>query len=183
MGCLLELLDRYCIGGADQHDEMVWCLEEENGFIVKSMCKVLGTSTSVSFPRKCVWNLNMQLRDSFLMWELWWNMILTLDNLRSGGMYLPSWCCLCKGEGESAAYIFLHCSWTVPIWSHFINRFGVAFITWTRLGREMWLLVPAATCGAIWDECNMRSFEGIEREVHKVLDCIFAKIYGWFFLA
>lgn len=44
MGCLLEMLDNYCLGDGAMPDEMLWCLDEAKRYSVKSMCEVLGSS-------------------------------------------------------------------------------------------------------------------------------------------
>lgn len=97
------------IGNRDKQDEMVWVLEEEEGFSIKSMCEALGSPSHLSFPRECVWDSHVQSKFSFLLWEVWWNRIPMIDNLRRRGIILPNWCCLCKGDEESVDHIFLHC--------------------------------------------------------------------------
>lgn len=44
-------------------------------------------------------------------------------------------------------------------------------------------MVPAAICGAIWEERNRRTFENVARESQQILDDILVRIYGWLFLA
>lgn len=128
MGCLLEMLDWYGHREANQQDEMVWCLEEDKGFTIRSMCEALGPTSQISFLGECVWNSHVQSKAPFLLWEFWWNKIPTLDNLCRRGLMLPNWCCLCKGGGELAGHTFLHCPWSTPFWDYFINKFGVGSI-------------------------------------------------------
>lgn len=71
MGQLLVLLDGYALGDADVHDEMIWLLNEDYGFSVKSMFDLLALSKQYFFPWNCLWNPVIQTKASFLLWELW----------------------------------------------------------------------------------------------------------------
>lgn len=51
MGRLMESLERYELRGRGQSDEMIWILDEDNGFSVKSMSEALRPSNQLSFPR------------------------------------------------------------------------------------------------------------------------------------
>lgn len=72
VGRLMDLLERYSLGARDSSDEMVWALDEEQGFSVKTMYDGLICAGLPSFPSKCVWNLLIQIKASFLLWELRW---------------------------------------------------------------------------------------------------------------
>lgn len=125
MGRLLELLDNYYLGEMDLPDEMVWRLDENKGFIVRSMHEALNTSIGVPFPSECVWSSQIPTKSVFLLWELWWNRILTIDNLIRRGLVLPNWCCLCRDDAESMDHLFLHCPWSKPFWDNFIWNLGI----------------------------------------------------------
>lgn len=200
MGRLLDLLERYAIGERDVNDEMLWGLDEEKGFSVKSMYEELSCPSQLSFPGECVWNPLIQLKVSFLMWELCWNRAPTIDNLIRRDMYIPNWCCLCKADAESTSHLFLHCPWVRYFWDHFISRFGVCWVQpdslknllcwWPKQdlglhkkgGKKMWGLILAALCWAIWEERNRRIFEGVSKESHFVLDATLSRIYNWLFV-
>lgn len=49
MGWFLELLDHYCLGDIDSLDEMLWLLDEEKGFFVKSIYEELAPLKSYYF--------------------------------------------------------------------------------------------------------------------------------------
>lgn len=50
MGRLLEVLENVDLGNPECHDESVWCLEEENGFLVRSMYHALCVRGDSSNP-------------------------------------------------------------------------------------------------------------------------------------
>lgn len=54
MGCLLEMLDNHCLGDGSMADEMLWSLDDDKGFLVKSMCKELGSFIHTPFEGECV---------------------------------------------------------------------------------------------------------------------------------
>lgn len=125
MGRLLDTLDHYSLGKENQLDEMLWTQDEERGFSVRSMCEALSPPSQIVFPSECIWNSHVQSKFSFLLWELWWNKIPTINNLIRRGLILLNWCCLCKGDGESIGHTFLHFPWSATFWNHFISKFRV----------------------------------------------------------
>lgn len=113
MGKLLESHERYEMGDMELQDEMIWHLDEANGFSVKSMYLALCSKIVPSHPGECVWNRLIQLKVYFLMWELW-DRAPTMDNLIRRGMIIPNVCCLCMMAAESLDHLFIHCSWVTP---------------------------------------------------------------------
>lgn len=126
MGRLLDLLEKYSLGDNELNDEMFWKLNGEEKFSVKSMYEGMCSNITPSYPEDCVWHLCIQLKASFLVWELWWNHALMIDNLVRRRMIIPNWCCLCRNDMESVDHMFLHCSWSQGFWNHFLQCLGVA---------------------------------------------------------
>lgn len=127
MDRLMEMLENHDLGDITQQDELVWNLDSENGFIVRSMYGALSPPTVCSYPGVCVWNSLIPLKVLFL-WELWWDRALTVDNLIARGMVISNWCCLCKSVAESSGHLFIHCPWVVSFWSFLLARFEVVWV-------------------------------------------------------
>lgn len=128
MGSLLELLEHYEIGDEDMQDEMGWILDEEKGFTVRSMAGALCPLSDRSYPGDCVWNQLIQLKVSFLLWELWWDRVLTVDNLIRRGMIIPNRCCMCMADAKSFGHLFIHCAWVRPLWGYYLSHFDVNWV-------------------------------------------------------
>lgn len=164
------------------------------------MYEALYTSMGIQFPSECVWKPKIPTKNAFLLWEVWWNRIPTINNLLRRGLVLPSWCCLCRDDVESADHLFLHCPWSKPIWDYFIRSMGIYWVQpelmrelllcWPNQSsenrkiqlREIWLMVPTAICGTIWEERNRRTFQGVSKNSRNILDGILAKLHSWLFL-
>lgn len=118
----------------------------------------------------------------------------TIDNLIRRGMVLPNWCCLCKENVDSVGDTFIHCIWATTFFESFqwVHPMTVKDLLtcWPNhdldsgmtIGREVWLMVPATICGAIWEERNRRVLENEGRESRQILDDILVRLYGWLFL-
>lgn len=65
MGRLMMSLDGYTLGDREQQDVMIWILDVDNEFSVKTMYDGLCTSNHCLFPRTCVWNPTIQSKASF----------------------------------------------------------------------------------------------------------------------
>lgn len=76
------------MGDVECHGEMIWSLNEKDGFSVNSMYGALCPHVRGPNPGIYVWNAKVPLKVSFFMWELWWNCVPTIDNLRARGMIL-----------------------------------------------------------------------------------------------
>lgn len=67
----------------------------------------------------------------FLLWLLYFNRALKLDNLKKRGLQLANRCCLCGRSEESAAHLFLHCHVASNLWGGFVQQFRLqAFNGW-----------------------------------------------------
>lgn len=68
----------------------LWLLDEDEGFSVKSLYSALAHCEAISFPSRFIWNNIIPPKISFFTWLLWWDHILTLDNLIRGGLIIPN---------------------------------------------------------------------------------------------
>ena len=75
-----------------------------------------------------VWNPWVPMRVSFFAWETIWKKILTFDQQKRRGWYLPSRCYLCKSEKKSTNYTFLHCPKAIMLWHLIFALFDVEWV-------------------------------------------------------
>ena len=75
-----------------------------------------------------VWNPFVSMRVSFFAWEAVWEIFLNLDKLKRRGWCLPSRCCLCKDEEDSANHILLHCPKATLLWHLILALFNVQWV-------------------------------------------------------
>ena len=61
------------------------------------------------------WMKGMTPKVNIFFWILLQNKVLTLDNLKKGGIVVINRCVLCKNDGESIDHITLHCPFFVKI--------------------------------------------------------------------
>jgi hypothetical protein len=48
-------------------------------------------------------------------------------------LFLVSWCCMCKVDGESADHLFLHCALARELWTMVFSLFGMHWVTLRRI--------------------------------------------------
>lgn len=138
---LSDLLKNYELGDMEQLDEMVWNLDVKNAFSVSSMFGALCPQVVSSFLGRCVWNNLIPLKVSSLLWEVWRERALTINNVIARGLVIPNWYCLCKSVAETTRHLFIHCPWVAKFWNFSLNRFGVTWVQPSCVGGllESWL--------------------------------------------
>lgn len=196
----MNTLENSTLGDPEKEDEIVWRLNEVKGFTVKSMYEIISTQSQKSLSKTSIWNPQIQLKVSFFVLKLWWDLAPTVDNLiRRGLIIIPNRCCLCLSAAESSSHLFLHCHWVMSMWNYFLSRLGVTWVQpesvyqvlecWlyqknrecSIKGRELWNVIPAALWWCIWEEQNRRLFEGIENQPQKVLDDALSRLHNWIY--
>ena len=116
---------------------MWWQPSGSSIFQVRSYYQVLSNTAGVMFPWKCIWRSKVPPRVNFFIWTAALGKILTADNLRRRHVILVSWCCMCKGDGETIDHLFLHCKVAKEMWDTVFNLFG---LTWVMPKRVVDLL-------------------------------------------
>ena len=88
----------------------------------------------------------------------------------------PSWCSLCKEDGENIDHILLHYSFSHAIWAKLMAQFGVvavfpkrwsdfSIIKWSfprncKKSKMLWRFATLAMAWLLWKERNQRIFKG-----------------------
>ena len=87
----------------------------------------------------------------------------------------PNWCVLCKKNLESIDHVFLHCSFSLHIWSRLLLELGQVwvvpkkcedifeleyFMHSNKRGQLIWNVAVLVIVWSLWLERNCRIFEG-----------------------
>ena len=90
-----------------EEDKMVWKASKSGALY--EVYDALEAKGEVTSPSKIIWGSWAPIKVSFFAWEITWGGILTMDQLKSRGWVLTSFCCMCKDADELENYLFIHC--------------------------------------------------------------------------
>ncbi|CAN1823562.1 hypothetical protein LINPERHAP1_LOCUS30426 [Linum perenne] len=105
--------------------KLEWRLDYSHLFSVKSFYSYLAGSRFPGlevFPSKGVWIRFVPSKICCFIWRCLAGHIATLDLLQRMGYSLANWCCLCRQQEETMHHLFLSCSFSRKIWSHFFSK-------------------------------------------------------------
>ncbi|RVX19857.1 hypothetical protein CK203_005103 [Vitis vinifera] len=174
-------------------DSRVWSLSSSGLFSVKSFFLALSkVSNPLMFlPAKFLWSSKVPSKVKALAWLVAHGKVNTNDKLQLRRPYkalYPQWCILCKGNGESIDYLFLHCLVTIRLWHRLFNLVGSVWvpprsledmlvITFKDLGnslrgKTLWQIACLTLIWMVWQERNNRIFEDKRRTEEMVWDLI-----------
>ncbi|XP_026420639.1 uncharacterized protein LOC113316707 [Papaver somniferum] len=118
--------------------------------------------------------------------------LLTIDNLQRrncslsvfGGSSTTNLCSLFNNMLESGTHLFWNCRFTHQVWAYFFAQANVQFPTFSSLlnlfknwssvatqndGKEIWKRIPARVCWNVWNERNVRTFNGKKSTVEAII--------------
>lgn len=98
----------------EEKDKLTWALNANGRFSVKSLYEQMILS-SVNFPFKFLWKINVPPKIRVFVWLLVRNSVLTKDNLLKRGWVGDSKCVFC-GKDEMVDHIFLQCPVAKFLW-------------------------------------------------------------------
>ena len=103
---------------------------------------------------------------------------------------------MCKRNGESVDYLFLHCPFAMDLWSMVLGLFGVSWVMlhtvlgllgcWQgSFGRHrngyIWSIIPHCLMWCLWREKNCRCFEDYENSIPEFKLLLFRTLRDWLF--
>lgn len=106
----------------------------------------------------------------------------------------PSCCVLCHMEGECLNHLYLHCSFSRAIWTHFLAKLDCTWVMPNNLvelfdiwgiggmrekGMCFWGCLPQAVIWNIWKERNLIIFEDKCKPMREVIDVIVRDVSNW----
>ena len=77
------------------------------------------------------------MRVNFFVWEVSWNRILTIDQLKRRGWNMPNRCYLCKVEEETSNHLILFCKKATMLWSLLFSLFDVQWVLHSSIKRNL----------------------------------------------
>ena len=74
---------------------------------------------------------------SFFAWEVSWNKISTIDQLKRRGWNMLNRCYLCKEKEETSDHLILFCETATVLWSFIFSLFGVQLVLHSSIKRNL----------------------------------------------
>ena len=127
-------------------------------------------------------------RVAFFSWTAALGKIPTTVYLWNKGVIIVDWCCMCKRNGESMDHLLLHCPIAFELWTMVWNLFELLWVmtlsvselllAWQgHFGKHrnivFWRVVPHSVMWCIWQEWNVRCFDGCEWSILEIKSLLF----------
>jgi hypothetical protein len=87
-----------------------------------------------------IWKQRCPAKGKILAWTILENKIPTWENLQKRQFNGPSWCSLCKEQGESVDHLFMRCPFTTSVWAE-ATKLNSAIGAWQGASFEEALMV------------------------------------------
>ena len=174
-------------------DVMILQLNRSGIFDVHCFNNFLLKAPFVSFSWQSIWCVKLPKRVSFFLGTTTRGGILTIDNLVKKNLPRVNWCCLCRGDEETADHLLLHCKFAHALWSEVFLMFGVQWVmpstivsllfTWRNwLGNytsNVWNMVPMCLMWLVWKERNAQTFKDTERPIDLLKTLLARTLFEW----
>ena len=175
-------------------DRMMWKVNSNGIFSVKSLYNDLSPRRAGLFPHGLIWNPSVPSKVSFFAWKASWGKVLTMDQLKKRGWAVANRCFLCCEEEESIDHILIHCSKARALWELLFALFGVCWvlpfsaretlIEWRgfMLGkkhRKVWKAAPLCLFWAVWIERNRIAFDNEDFSAHRLKNSFVCNFWVW----
>lgn len=159
---------------SSMEDNLIWTPSSSGDLTAKQAYLFLRHPSSTSEWGKRLWSKFIWPRMSLHTWKVLRGRVISDDFLQRRGVALVSQCNLCGASTESLDHIFLHCSFSAAIWSHFSSIFELAVLPPSILGvflmglhngriaqlKELWLICFTSVLWFIWHARNKIRFDG-----------------------
>ena len=109
-------------------ERLVWKRSTNGTFTIKSCFDLLEGESCFSAPSKLFWNSSVPSKVRFFAWEVWWDKVLTMNQLKRRGFPLASRCPLCGESEEDLHHLLIHCSKVWELWSSLISCADIAWV-------------------------------------------------------
>lgn len=177
-------------------DKMQWKLEKSGNYYVKSYFKHLTRRDNVlspDFTMRQIWKRKVPPRVTFFAWEACGECILTIDKLKSRGLFVPNWCYMYVKNEESCNHVLLWCSGAFGIWSLIYSLIGISWMMPVSIREELWAwecvhlnsrlikLIPLTIFWVLWKERNFRTFKSKKRYMYRLRER-WMHYFGWYFV-
>ena len=151
----------------DVEDMVFWTKTKSGKFSVKSLYLALEVGCPSLFPSSCIWNVWVQHKISFFVWEATWGKALTLDLIQKRGWALANKCFMCLEKEETIDHLLLHCTKTRVLWDLLFYLFEVSWVPPSSI-RETLLSWHGSFVGKkrkkVWSSSSLHFLDGLEGE-------------------
>ena len=173
---------------------MVWKASKNEVFSVRSFYNALEDKGEVTFPSKIIWDSWAPTKVSFFSWEVTWDRILSIDQLKKRGWVLAGFRCTCKDADESVEHLLIHCgqlesydtfsSSSLAFRGFFLFLLRICWrdstvALWVGKKRLVWRTTPLCLLWIIWKEQNQRTFEGEQHTIQALKSSLITNLYIW----
>lgn len=117
-------------------DSVIWNREASKAFTVKSAYLGLKDQPRFNVGVHRVWRLKVPPRMKVFAWLIFYDKILTADNLAKRGWNLPSMCFLCRRANENVKHMFSECRFTLKVYEYLSICFDLPDRRWSTLFKE-----------------------------------------------
>ncbi|XP_026419724.1 uncharacterized protein LOC113315679 [Papaver somniferum] len=167
------------------------------GFSVANAYVALETGSLLSFPANQLWNSNVPLKVSFLVWTLCFSGAPTFDYLHNAGLIQDPKCVLCDECLETNEHFFLHCNLVFKIWSYFLKRFEINWVLSRNVKtnlwewgdkcqrrsrnkkKKIWSILPFSIWWCIWTERNARVHNNLLKDLDQLITDVKCLMFNW----
>jgi hypothetical protein len=125
----------------DIDDDIIWRLTPHGGYTTKSAYELQFFGSTASAMDKYIWKAWAPPKVKFFAWLANQKRIWTADRLARRGWPNCGLCPLCKQVTESVDHLFVHCRFTLRLWTRVKDWLGIPELTpsnWEGLSIEDW---------------------------------------------
>lgn len=119
-----------------REDEVIWPLTSDGNFSVKSAYKELKNEPRVKVRVHKIWKLTVPPRMKVFAWLVFYDRILTMENLTRRGWNMPSRCVLCKRASENIFHLFSECQFSLEVYQNLSNILSLPQRNWKEVLKE-----------------------------------------------
>lgn len=164
-------------------DNVSWMLQSNKDFSVKSAYLGMKNMPAIGSHTHRIWKFRVAPRIKVFAWLVYYNKILTADNVAKRGWNLPSICFLCRRASETVYHLFSECMFTLELCKITERKVSAQVHDWKSLfGREeaqKWIITKRGgqrskemiliTMFVAWRERCSRIFQDISKSLDNLV--------------
>ncbi|XP_026410060.1 uncharacterized protein LOC113305186 [Papaver somniferum] len=159
---------------------------ERNSSVANSYT-ALETGGLLTFPDKQLWNSNVPLKVSYLVWTLYFSGAPTFDYLYNAVLVQDPTCVFCEACQETNEHLFLHCKFVFDICAYFLKSFTINWVLARNVKsnlwewgdrcqrrsrsrkKKIWSILPFVVWWCVWNERNARVHNNVKKDLDQLI--------------